>query len=101
MPDYVKTDWVRRTGLHEIVDTVVGQIVRAADEWLANVMSGEKRSMHAKEQALGDAVGKVAFRSSGASDYPVSIAGYISFMAIARGVKANLESLDHDGYQIV
>jgi hypothetical protein len=101
LPDYVKTESVRRTGLHEIVGMVVGQIGGAADEWLANVMSGENSSMHAKEQALGDAVRKVAFRSSGAPDYPVSIAGYTAFMAIARGVKARLESLDNEGYQLV
>ncbi len=98
LPDSMKTDWSRRTGVHDVLSVALGQITPAADQFLA--ARDDERA--GKAIALGAAVGKVLFlREVDRVEAEISILAYLRFKASTDALMLILKELEKDGIQIV
>lgn len=98
IPSELKTDWARRTGVHDVLNVAVTQIGQAADEFIA-ASAGDEGT--ARGIALGDAVGRVLSGMPSQESAKVAIVSYTVFMAVARASGKFLQGLERDGFQVI
>jgi hypothetical protein len=99
IPDEFKSDWARRSGVHDILYMAVSQIGPAADEYLDLAARGSDTS--AAGIALGKAVGRILFGRPTDEDVARTITAYIQFTAVTETTTKFLHELEGDGFLVV